>query len=209
MMPKIKVCGLTDLKNIDDVLSLQPDFVGFVFWKKSKRQMTLSSLEINNPKVKKVGVFVDETEEFILEKLRAFHLDYVQLHGDETAGFCKNLKAKNYKIIKAFSLHDTFDFETLKAYENHVDYFLFDTKGVFPGGNGLTFNWQILKNYTLSKAYFLSGGIGLNHISGIKAFFKTTAAKHCEAIDVNSQFETVAGIKNTNLLKQLKHELQS
>lgn len=207
--PKIKVCGLTDLKNINDVVDLHADYVGFIFWEKSIRKMKLSSLKLDNQRVKKVGVFVDAHAEFISKKSEAFQLDFIQLHGNETADFCKKLKQQPMKIIKAFSIDENFKFDSLNAYEQQVDYFLFDTKGKLPGGNGLTFDWHILEKYTLDKPYFLSGGIGINHLNEMKTFLQTTTAKHCEVIDINSQFETSAGIKNINLLKQFIDELHS
>jgi len=209
MLPKIKICGLTDYANIKEIMVLNPDFIGFIFWEKSKRAMKRSALENNNKNIKKVGVFVDADEKTILEKSKAFQLDILQLHGNETPDFCKHLKSQNHQIIKAFSVDEKFNFEAIKIYESFIDYFLFDTKGKLPGGNGLSFDWQILNNYTSEKPYFLSGGIGLNHIKNIKTFLKTKAAKHCEVIDINSQFETSAGIKNINLLKQFIDEIRS
>ena len=88
-----------------------------------------------------------------------------------------------------------------------VDYFLFDTKGKLPDGNGTKFNWEILKKYQLDKPYFLSGGIGLDDVSSIKKFLKTPASKYCFALDVNSQFEIEAGLKNKEKLQQFKTQL--
>jgi len=108
------------------------------------------------------------------------------------------------EIIKVFSVDDTFDFQTIAEYESVCDYFLFDTKGKNHGGNGQTFNWELLKNYPSKKPFFLSGGIGLEQIETIK-----NMNLPIYAIDVNSKFETQPGLKNIQLLKQLRHEIPS
>jgi phosphoribosylanthranilate isomerase len=117
------------------------------------------------------------------------------------------LKSSGVKVIKVFSIKDTFDFSVLKPYEDVCDFFLFDTKGKLPGGNGYTFNWDILKKYPSTKPYFLSGGIGLDQIENLKEFQKNDASKYCYAIDVNSKFEIKPGLKNIELLKEFKNNL--
>ena len=116
----------------------------------------------------------------------------------------EELKKQNIKIIKAFSINDEFDFESLKEYESVCDYFLFDTKGKLPGGNGTQFDWEILEKYTLNKPYFLSGGIGLEQVAKIKEFQKTKIAQNCIAIDVNSKFESEPGIKKEKEVLEFK-----
>ena len=110
-------------------------------------------------------------------------------------------------MIKVFSIKDEFDFSMLLPYEDVCDYFLFDTKGKLPGGNGYTFNWDILKNYPSTKEFFLSGGIGLDQFEDLKRFQKSKASKYCYAIDVNSKFEIEAGLKNIEKLKKFKSQL--
>ena len=110
-------------------------------------------------------------------------MNVIQLHGNENPEFCKKLKQKNIEIIKVFSVNDDFNFSILEPFENACDYFLFDTKGKLPGGNGITFNWQILQHYKLTKPFFLSGGIGLDDIESIKKLNLPIYA-----IDVNSKF---------------------
>lgn len=194
--------------NMEEVATLQPDFLGFIFYEKSPRNLEHSIPKISE-NIKKVGVFVNASIPYILEKIATFHLDLVQLHGDENEAFCKALKKQsNVEIIKVFSINDTFSFSTLDTFESVCDYFLFDTKGKYYGGNGTTFNWKILENYPSTKPYFLSGGIGLELISNLKQFLTTSASQHCYAIDINSQFEKEPGLKDTQLLKQFKNELQ-
>lgn len=192
--------------NMNEVANLQPEYLGFIFYEKSSRFFDGNIPDV--PKtIKKVGVFVDEKIHIIIDKIEKHNLDAVQLHGHESPEFCKLLKSKNKEIIKVFSIKNNFDFTVLKPYENVCDYFLFDTKGKLPGGNGSTFNWSVLKNYPSTKPYFLSGGIGLNEIKMLKAFFKTEAATYCHAIDVNSKFEIEAGLKNIEFLKKFRTKI--
>ena len=185
-------------ENIIEVSEILPDFLGFIFWEKSSRYFDGEIPEI--PKsIKKVGVFVDATLEEIGFKIKKYDLDVIQLHGNENPEFCEKLKKDNIEIIKVFSINDDFDFSLLKPFESVCDYFLFDTKGKLPGGNGIIFNWQILKQYKLTKPFFLSGGIGLDEIENIKKLNLPIYA-----IDVNSKFEIEPGLKNIELLKNFK-----
>lgn len=193
--------------NTAEVAKLQPDYLGFIFYKNSSRNFEDTINKI--PKaIKKVGVFVDEKVEVIVDKIEKHKLDAIQLHGHETPEICRLLKSTNKEIIKVFSIKDEFNFSVLSDYEAVCDYFLFDTKGKLPGGNGYTFNWDVLKDYPSTKPYFLSGGIGLNEAKKIKAFKESQASKYCYAIDVNSKFEIEPGLKNIEDLEKFKHELQ-
>lgn len=209
MKPKLKICGMNNLENIQEISTLEPDFLGFIFWEPSKRNCNLDSLPILSKSIKKVGVFVNAYFYDILEKVNQYELDIVQLHGNESPTLCKDLKEENITVIKAFSIDDDFDFSILKHYENRVDYFLFDTKGKLPGGNGTTFDWKTLEKYDCIKPFFLSGGIGLNQIDQLNDFFNTEISKKCYAIDVNSQFETEPGIKTKNELKEFQQQLNT
>jgi len=115
--------------------------------------------------------------------------------------------AKSIEIIKVFSVDSSFDFDELKPFESVCDYFLFDTKGKLPGGNGISFDWKVLENYSFEKPYFLSGGIGITEVDAVKDFLKTEASKKCIAIDVNSRFETKPGYKSKIKLKKFKKSL--
>ena len=229
---RIKICGMKYQDNILEIASLQPDYLGFIFHKKSVRffDRTIPQLPEN---IKKVGVFVNDSVDDILKKVEKHSLDLVQLHGGESVAFCGELK-RNFKkvndeaisvkgdpllnstrndrqigIIKVFSVKDQFEFEQLKPYEAVCDYFLFDTKGQLPGGNGYTFNWEVLKNYPSTKPYFLSGGIGMEEIGNISDFLLRQESQYCHAIDVNSKFEIEAGLKDITLLKEFKNKIKS
>lgn len=191
---------MRDTKNISGLLALKPDYIGFIFYDKSKRFVAdFPQIEIPST-TKKVGVFVDETIEEIIEKANQHNLDFVQLHGNETPEFCSTLAAKNIKIIKAFSVDENFDFSATKPFEKHVSLFLFDTKGNNYGGNGVKFNWELLQNYLGKTPFLLSGGISKNDSAEIKKF------KHPAflGIDINSGFELEPGLKNIKEIKEFK-----
>ncbi|WP_158975826.1 phosphoribosylanthranilate isomerase [Cellulophaga sp. L1A9] len=204
---KLKICGMKF--NTANVAALQPDYLGFIFWEKSKRNFG-GILEAIPHNIKKVGVFVDATIAEISRRVQDYDLLAVQLHGHESPDFCKALKEeiKTIEIIKVFSIKDEFDFTVLEAFEEVADFYLFDTKGKLPGGNGYTFDWDVLENYPSKKPYFLSGGIGLEEVEQLKSFLKMPASKYCHAIDVNSKFETSPGLKDIapleTLIKKLK-----
>ena len=207
----IKICGMKYPDNILEVASLLPDYMGFIFWEKSARYFDGVIPEL--PKsIQKVGVFVNETIAVILAKAIEHDLQVIQLHGSESAEFCLNLKQEfknskevEIKIIKVFSIIDTFDFEALKPFEATCDYFLFDTKGKLPGGNGTTFDWKALKNYPSTTPFFLSGGIGIDELDSVEELLKTNLPIH--AIDVNSKFELEPGLKNIELCKDAMHRI--
>ncbi len=201
---KLKICGMKEIENIKEISTLNPDYLGFIFWEKSKRNMTLDSIPELLETTKRVGVFVNTSIQEIASKINQYQLDIIQLHGDESVIFCKNVKKLGVEVIKVFSIGDKFDFTTIKEYVLVVDYFLFDTKGKLPGGNGITFDWNVLENYHFNVPYFLSGGIGTTEIDGLKEFLKSPAAKKCYAIDVNSRFEKKPGIKNKIKLQKFK-----
>ena len=202
MAIKIKICGMKFPDNISEITLLQPDYLGFIFYEKSPR-----NFEKNIPNlpesIQKVGVFVNASLEEIQKKANQYDLDLVQLHGDESPEFCLLLQQNKFKVIKAFSIDNQFNFNTLNNYINYCDYFLFDTKGTNYGGNGITFDWSVLENYNLNKPYFLSGGIGTENIAEVKSFLTKDYAKNCIAIDCNSKLEVSPGLKSTEKTKQL------
>jgi len=195
---------MKETENITEISALQPDYLGFIFWEKSKRNMTLDVIPELPETIKKVGVFVDASIQEIAAKINQYQLDVIQLHGNESVIFCRNVKKLGVEVIKVFSMNSNFNFSLVKEYVLAVDYFLFDTKGKLPGGNGVTFDWKILENYHCDTPYFLSGGIGTTEIDGLKEFLKSPAAKKCYAIDVNSRFEKKPGIKNKIKLQKFK-----
>lgn len=205
---KLKICGMKYPDNIIEVGSLLPDYMGFIFWEKSARYFDGIIPELPQS-IKKTGVFVNETAAIIIETVLKHNLQAIQLHGHESVEFCEILKKelpKSIEIIKVFSILDTFDFQDLKPFESVCDYFLFDTKGKLPGGNGTTFDWKVLENYPSTKPFFLSGGIGIEETAAVNEISKTNLPVY--AIDINSKFEIEPGLKNIELLHSFKEKLK-
>ncbi len=199
---KIKVCGMRDAGNIESLEEIGVDFMGLIFYEKSSRFVNGGIPEIAT---KKIGVFVNENEGGILQKTNQYGLSYVQLHGDETPLFCEALKNKKIKIIKAFRIDDEFDFGLLEEYEPHCEYFLFDAKGKEYGGNGIVFDWEILKKYKGRLPFFLSGGLDDKSIKAIRELNH----RKLFAIDINSGFEIKPALKNIPLIRKFKNELDT
>ncbi len=207
---KIKICGMK--YNTQEVAALQPDYLGFIFYEKSKRDF--GDLEIPElPEgIDRVGVFVDADIAFAKAKITQHNLKVIQLHGSESPEYIKELQgclvecSRDLKIWKVFGIKDSFDFEQLIPYEGLVDAFLFDTKGKEKGGNGYTFDWSVLKNYTSQTPIILSGGIGLEEVEKVKEILATDLP--IIALDVNSKFEDKPGLKNIEKLTEFKKVLQ-
>ena len=209
---KLKICGMKYVDNIRQVAELKPDYLGFIFYEKSKRNFEGIIPEI--PKgIKKTGVFVNEYLEILVSLAEEYKLEAIQLHGDESVEYIKELKGHlessreekrlpKVEIIKVFGIKDEFDFSILEPYEAVVDYFLFDTKGKERGGNGVTFDWKVLEGYNSKKPFFLSGGIGLQEVTKVKEIVKTDLPVY--ALDVNSKFEKEPGLKSVKDLKKFK-----
>lgn len=195
------------IENIRSVGDLEPDYMGFIFYERSRRNFEGIIPEL--PKgIKKTGVFVNEPLEIVVSLVQEYQLQAIQLHGDESVEYIEELKShtKNIKIIKVFGIKDQFDFDMLKPYDSVIDYFLFDTKGKERGGNGIKFNWSVLKNYPFETPFFLSGGIASNDIEEIKKIKASGLPLY--AIDVNSKFESKPGYKEIKKLKAFKKALK-
>ena len=195
--------------NTTEVAQLRPDYIGFIFWEPSTRFFD-GELPAIPHEVCKVGVFVDAEPKAIISTVKKYRLQAIQLHGAETPAYCEALSTElieiNQKValIKVFSVRADFDFEPLRPYEVVCDYFLFDTKGKLPGGNGFSFDWTVLKNYPFTKPYFLSGGIGQEDLPKLNEFMQLPESKYCYAIDVNSKFEMEPGLKKIDELRFFK-----
>ncbi|ARS34861.1 phosphoribosylanthranilate isomerase [Pontibacter actiniarum] len=205
---KIKVCGMRQADNIRQLAELQPDYMGFIFYEKSKRlaegHITPELLAELPASIKKVGVFVNAATTEIQATVTKYKLEAVQLHGSETPRQCAEAKELGVEVIKAFSVDDRFVFENTLLYESCTDYFLFDTKGKEYGGNGIPFDWELLKNYFSPKPYFLSGGLNLENVKHLDK-----VRPKPDGIDVNSGFEQEPGLKNIADLKELFSQIRS
>ncbi len=199
----LKVCGMREADNINALVGLEPDFIGFIFYSKSPRYVVGNELPAIPKQIKKVGVFVNESEDYIMRMVASYDLDMAQLHGDETAELANSLRNKGIGVIKVLSVLDEMPHSEISAHQQTVDYFLFDTKTQKHGGSGQKFDWSILEQYESETPFFLSGGIDLDDIERIK----TLNLPKLFAIDVNSRFELEPGVKDIEKLRALKHQL--
>jgi len=208
-IPEIKVCGMRQARNIEDLVALRPDYLGFIFYKPSPRyvgeQLMQETIAAIPASVKKVGVFVNAPEREMDEARIRFGLDILQLHGEESPELCFLMKQTGARIMKVFRVDDLFGFAQTRRYEDYCDYFLFDTATKAYGGSGHKFNWQLLKNYNNARPVFLSGGIGPEDVDDILQL----EGLNLKGIDVNSKFETEPGLKDIERLKSFMEQVRS
>ncbi len=188
--------------NIREVSNLPIDYIGHIFYEKSPRNV---SGEIELTSRERVGVFVNESQAKILELSERHQFTHLQLHGDESPEFCRGLKSMGKTIIKAFRVDDDFDFSTTKPYQSTCDFFLFDAKGKDYGGNGITFNWDVLNRYQGDKKFFLSGGISLATLPALLRYEHPGLF----ALDINSKFEISPGLKNIKTLETFVNSIRN
>ncbi len=177
--------------------------MGFIFWAHSARNVSLKPDYLPS-RCKRVGVFVNAPISFIREKVRDFGLDILQLHGGEDEDFIRQLRSElpSLLIVKALNVAHKEDLEQSERYEGLCDFFLFDTKAEKVGGNGKSFDWDILHNYKGTTPFLLSGGIGPDDKERLRAFHHPQMA----GIDLNSRFEIRPAVKDIHLLKSFLHE---
>ncbi|MEI7736440.1 MAG: phosphoribosylanthranilate isomerase [Ferruginibacter sp.] len=193
----IKVCGITQLKQLQQLDGLNIEYAGMIFVKDSPRYVG-ESLDKNALKnadfdLKKVGVFKNPEMIDVLDAIDEYGLDVVQLHGEESPEMCEDL-SDEVEVIKVFNLNGDEDIDALVAdYDAVCDYYLFDTKVEGEtGGTGKKFDWKILAKAKIEKPFFLSGGISVEDIAALKKF------KHPDyfGVDINSRFEKEPGVKD-------------
>jgi len=205
---KLKVCGMRERENILQVAALSPDYMGFIFYKPSKRYagevLDKKTLDALPKSIIKTGVFVNEGYKEIIRLTKYFGLNAVQLHGKETPALCMQLKNEGLQVIKVLHVGKDIDAQGLKSYEDSCDYFLFDTADASWGGTGRAFDWTLLDAYNSSKPFFLSGGIDVDHLP----LPESVLAKPLWALDVNSRFEISLGLKDVEKIKAFKTKLQ-
>lgn len=197
----LKVCGLKQSLNIQEINeTINPDMMGFIFYPKSKRFVGDRFVLPNDISAKKVGVFVNEKVEKVINTYHEMGLHFVQLHGGESYEYCQSLRAEGLKVIKVFSIGKELPVRDLEEFQMVADMYLFDTKTSDYGGSGKKFNWELLLDYNFEKDYLLSGGISLEDLGSIQSL----TLPRMVGIDVNSQFEDNPGFKNIKLLSKLK-----
>ena len=228
---------MRDAQNIREVSQLGVDMIGMIFYPKSPRYVEMQSshagiipdyakenigasdssgsssesVSTSSKTPARVGVFVDDMVQNIVTRVVNYHLDYVQLHGNEPREMCENLRLTldpdirpGIKIIKAISVSDASDIQKYKEYVGAVDLFLFDTKCKTVGGSGQQFDWQVLEQYDGEVPFLLSGGIGPEDASRLHAFHHPK----CIGIDLNSRFEIEPGVKDVEKLKGFLNAMQ-
>ncbi len=189
---------MRDSSNLQELIELKPDYIGFIFYEKSPRYVQKPPQVHMDASIKKIGVFVNASERTINEKRIAFGLDIIQLHGDESPELCFILKQSGAQVMKVFRIDESFDFQQTRRYQDYCDYFLFDTQTKAFGGSGQKFNWQLLKNYNNARPVFLSGGIGPDDVADIQQLKNL----NLKAIDINSKFEIKPALKDIPQLSE-------
>ena len=198
---RIKVCGMTQPDQLEQLAETGVDFGGFIFYAKSPRyvlrHMTTAQIRKEN-RLNKVGVFVNTGMDDVLQLVDECRLHMVQLHGDETPKYCERV-ADYVSVIKAFRLSENDNIEwMIRPYMESCDMFMFDTMGSGYGGTGKKFDWSMLKDVEVGKPFFLSGGIEPGDEESLKTFSSQQVARSLFAVDINSKFELTPGVKDIN-----------
>lgn len=190
-MTKIKLCGLSSEEDIRCVNELQPDYIGFVFWKKSKRYVTMEQAgrlkSLLDPRIQAVGVFVDEEPDSVVNLVNAGVIDAVQLHGNEDDAYIRSLRERvDCKIIQAYKIRSTEDVKRANA--SKADLILLDS-GM---GTGQTFDWTYVKE--VERPFLLAGGLTPENVQ------EAVTQIHPYGVDASSSLET-DGKKDPEKLK--------
>ena len=208
-----KVCGLCQAENVQAVAETRIQWVGFIFYAPSPRCLLRDPAEAERVRQlitadtfrpKRVGVFVNQSQEEILALAQAYGLDYLQLHGHESPDFCYALQKRGYALIKAFSIATAEDLAHTADYAGRVDYFLFDTKCTGYGGSGQRFDWSLLQDYQGETPFLLSGGIRPEMAADLQRFHHPRWA----GIDLNSGFESAPGVKQAETLRSFQNNFK-
>lgn len=203
---------MRDPANIAAIAALAPDYMGFIFYPGSKRYVGKDFAPAWGPEIegiRKVAVFVNEPLDSALEITDRLGFDMVQLHGNETPAYCREMKRAGLEVIKAFGIGPGYDFSQLGPFREWVDFYLLDAQTPIYGGSGERFDWKQLEGYREEKPFFLSGGLEPANLSEAAA----AAGTSLHALDLNSRIELAPALKNTEmaataiqLVKQLVHE---
>ena len=195
----IKICGLKTPETLEAAIAAGADWVGFVFFAKSPRNVSLDEAkafgQIVGSRAKKVALSVDADDAALADIEKALKPDFHQLHGHETSARVAAIRAKfGRPVIKAIGIAEAGDLEAARAYETAADWLLLDAKppknAALPGGNGLTFDWQLLAGLDLEKPFMVSGGLDPSNVG------EAIATSHPAGVDVSSGVETAPGVKD-------------
>ncbi len=197
----IKVCGLRDRQNHQEISNLDIEMIGINLYEPSSRFISNYRLEHIEGQ-RRVGVFVKSPMTDLKQAIADHHLDILQLHGDEDVAYCK--EAQTLKpIIKVFRIDPDFNWNIMSDFA-FADYILLDTKTKLFGGSGKKFDWSILGRYTIDTPFLLSGGIGPEDAASIKNI------KHPQfvGVDINSKFEISPAMKDVSLVAAFTEEIR-
>jgi phosphoribosylanthranilate isomerase len=198
---EIKICGINDKSSMVEAVNSEADYIGFVFYNNSPRNLTLSLAKslvaFRNKRSKIVALTVNAKDEFISEIKENIFPDYFQLHGDETPKRCEEIRSKfKIPIIKGIGVKDKKSLNNAtKLYDNVCDIIILDAPStMLPGGNGKKFDWGILKDYNPKVKWMLAGGLNIHNI------YEAINLINPPAIDVSSGVEKSKGIKDPKLI---------
>lgn len=204
MSIKVKICGITKASDAQIAAEYGAAYLGFMFFEESPRNLTMEEAIALEPDLpvgpERVGVFVGATDEVIGAAIEALKLDWIQLHGQETAVRSHHIRTKfNVKIMKVIAVSGDGDFLQLPLYAQSCDMFLFDAKPVkgakLPGGMGQKFKWDILKNHHIRRPWLLAGGINVNNLQ------TAIEDSNARAVDISSGVEKYFGVKDPDKIK--------
>ncbi len=203
----IKVCGMFNSENIVDLLKLNVDMMGLIFYAKSPRNAFGADAEFVSKidTVEKVGVFVNESFENIQSLCKKYAINSIQLHGKESIELVAELKNLGYKVTKAISISNKEDLSQIEEYDALCDRILLDTKCDSHGGSGKKFDWSILDNYSYESPFMLSGGVGLDDADDILKIHHPKLV----GVDINSRFEAQNNLKDTQKIKKFIERLSN
>ena len=196
----IKICGIKDIEIAKYAIECGASYLGFIFFQNSRRNISIKNCdEILNDiegRVNTVAVTVNPNSND-LKLYSKMKFTHIQLHGKESLDTVKEISETfNFKIIKSFNISSESDLVKIDNYFPYVDHILLDSKYKtnMPGGTGETFDWEIIRNYSPNKSFFLSGGLNTNNILNA---FNTVNTKY---FDVSSGVENSEGIKDEKLI---------
>lgn len=200
-MTKIKICGLSTPETVTSAIEHGADFIGLVFYPPSPRHVEievakyLTSQVPDNVEI--VGLFVNPNDQTLLEVLNDVPLSMIQLHGGERPERVREIKETfNLPVMKAVPIEHKEDLESITQYEDVADWLLFDAKGKeLPGGNGIAFDWSILKDYSGSKPWMLAGGLTPDNVA------EALKVLSSDAVDVSSGVESTPGQKDPHKIE--------
>lgn len=199
-MKLLKICGMRNASNINEVANLHPDFLGFIFYARSPRYVGVDFVVPPISKdTKKVGVFVNEDLVVVERIAQKQRLDFLQLHGDESVQYIASMKRTGIGVIKAFRIDEQFDFENVIEYQPYCDYFLFDARGKDYGGNNKVFDWRVLSRYNQRVPFLLSGGLKTGNL---KDALDAVSGTNCAGFDLNSGVEIKPGLKDVQAVQE-------